>query len=175
MDKYTAAVLLFISSMGFCHANLGDTEAQCIARYGAELDVQTDVGYRQVGDKAASFNVKTASETLSIRVIFLHGSSCHESISNADTAQGLSQDRMKALLVAQGPALKWSKGKTLYQTDQQADETYEAENWLRSDDATAVFTMTGKASSRSLSGQLELSTKQYADAQHFYDKENGDG
>ena len=73
------AALLFFSGPGLCRANLGETEAQCVARYGNEVDVKTDLGYRQVGDKAASFNVKTANGSLSVKVIFLNGLSCHES------------------------------------------------------------------------------------------------
>src|SRR5471030_2353740 len=99
-SKFVAVALLFVSGMGVCRANLGETEAQCIARYGSESDIQTDIGYRQVGDKAASFYLKTASGSFDVRVIFLKGLSCHESISisNADASRGLSEDQMKAIL-----------------------------------------------------------------------------
>ena len=171
-SKFVAVALLFVSGMGVCRANLGETEAQCIARYGSESDIQTDIGYRQVGDKAASFCVKTASGSFDVRVIFLHGLSYHESISNADASRGLSEDQMKAILDSQSAGFKWHKQKTVYHTDR-SDETSETENWLRSDGATANFLMSGKAASGDLSGEVELSTKEYTFAQHIYDRENG--
>jgi hypothetical protein len=173
MPLCVAAALLFVSSAGVGRANLGETEAQCIARYGIESDLQTDVGYRQVGDKAASFHIKTASGFLDLRVIFLNGLSCHESISNTDSSHGLSEAQMKAILDSQSAGLKWRKRKTIYHTER-LEETFEVENWLRSDGATANFSMSGQSASSDLAGEMELSTKQYADAQHFYDKENGD-
>ena len=171
-SKFVAVAFLFVSGMGVCRANLGETEAQCIARYGSESDIQNDIGYRQVGDKAASFNIKTASGSLDVRVTFLKGLSCHETISNADASRGLSEDQMKAILDSQSAGFKWRKRKTVYHTDR-SDETSETENWLRSDGATANFLMSGKAASGDLSGEVELSTKEYTLAQHFYDKENG--
>jgi len=80
---------------------------------------------------------------------------------------------MKFILDTETAGLEWRKGKTVYRTDR-SDETYKAESWVRSDGATAIFAMSGKAATAILSGQLEISTKQYTDAQHFYDKENGD-
>jgi hypothetical protein len=166
-----AVALLLVSSLGVCRANLGESEAQCIARYGAESDIRTDMGYRQVGDKAASFTVKTAGGSLDVRVTFLRGLSCHESISNSDSSHGLPEKQMKALLDSQSSGFTWEKGKTVYRTG--GDETSGIENWTRSDGATAKFFISGKASSEELSGELELSTKEYTVAQRFYDKENG--
>ncbi len=167
-----AVVLLFVSDVGVCRANLGETEAQCIARYGDESDIQNDLGYRKVGDKAASFNLKTPNGSLVVRVIFLNGLSCHEEFSNADSSRGLSVDQMKALLDAQSAALKWRKGKTVYRSS--SGFTYGSVDWLRSDGATARFWLSGKADAQTQSGQVELSTKEYTYAQRFYDKENGD-
>ena len=171
-SKFVAVSLLLVLGMGVCRANLGETEAQCIARYGSESDIRNDMGYRQVGDKAASFSVKTASGSLDVRVIFLNGLSCHESISNDDSSRGLSEAQLKAILDSQSAGFKWRKEKTVYHTDR-SDETAETENWLRSDGATADFFMSGKAASGDLSGEVELSTREYAAAQRFYDKENG--
>jgi len=171
-SKPVAVALLLVSGMGVCRANLGETEAQCITRYGSESEIQTDVGYRQVGDKAASFHVKTASGSLDIRVIFLNGLSCHETISNTDASRGLSEDQMKAILDSQSAGFKWRKQKTVYHTAL-SDETSETVNWLRSDGATAQLLMSGTAASRALSGDVELSTKEYTFAQHVYDQENG--
>jgi len=171
MPRVLVVALLFVSGLGICRANLGETEAQCIARYGSESNVQNDIGYRQVGDKAVSFNAKTAQGPLCVKVIFLNGLSCHESISNADASIGLSEDQMKAILNSQSAGLKWEKGRTLYRTI--AGSTYGSVDWLRSDGASAKFWISGKAGSQSQTGQVDLSTKQYAVAQSFYDKQNG--
>jgi hypothetical protein len=172
-SKFAAAALLLVSGFGVCRANLGESEAQCVARYGSESEIRNDLGFRQVGDKAASFNVKTPSGSLGVRVIFLNGLSCHESFGNADASLGLSQDQMTAILNAQAAGLQWRKGKTVYRTDR-SGETHGTVDWLRSDGATARFWMSGKADSQKESGQVDLSTKQYAVAQDFYDKENGE-
>src|ERR1700683_3198634 len=158
-SKFVTGTFLFISCMTVCRANLGETEAQCMARYGSESEIQTDVGYRQVGDKAASFSLKTASGSLDVRVTFLNGLSCHESISNADASRGLSEEQMKAILDSQSAGFQWRKRKTVYHTDR-SDETSETESWIRSDGATANFFMSGKAASGDLSGEVELSTKE---------------
>jgi hypothetical protein len=63
-----AVALLFVSGLGVCRANLGETEAQCITRYGNESDMTDDVGYRQVGDKAVSFNIKTPIGSLDKKI-----------------------------------------------------------------------------------------------------------
>jgi hypothetical protein len=105
-------------------------------------------------------------------VIFLNGLSCHESFSNADSSHGLSDDQMKDILKAQSAGLNWSKQKTQLRT--RSDMTYGSVEWLRTDGATATFWVSGNASSQSQSGQVDLSSKYYAYAQHFYDKENGE-
>jgi hypothetical protein len=166
------AVLLFVSGIGVCRANIGDPEAGCIAKYGSESDVTNDVGYRQVGDKAATFNLKMPYGTLVIRVTFLRGLSCHESISNADASRGLSLEQLKEILNSQSAGFKWHKGRTVYQSG--GGDTDCAMDWLRSDGATAKFWMSGKADSQAQSGQMDISTKEYTYAQHIYDKENGD-
>jgi len=168
-----ALVLFSISGMTLCRANLGESEAQCITRYGDESDVQTDLGYRQVGDKAATFTAKSPFGPLNVRVTFLNGMSCHESISNADSSNGLSEDQLKGILNSQSAGQKWDKRKTVFHTGASLEETYETVDWLRSDGATATFWMSGKASSQNRSGQIDLSTQQYAYAQHVYDQENG--
>jgi hypothetical protein len=171
--KFSAVALLLISGFGVCRASLGETEAQCITKYGNEFEVRNDLGFQQVGDKAASFNIKTPTSSFIVRIIFLNGLSCHESYSNADASHGLSEDQMKVILNSQAAGLKWRKGRTIYQTDR-SGETHGTVDWVRSDGATARFWMSGKAGSQQESGQIDLSTKQYAVAQDFYDKENGD-
>jgi hypothetical protein len=165
--------LLFVSGAGVCRANLDETEAQCIARYGPESDVTTDVGYRQVGDKAASFIFKTPKATMDVRVTFLRGLSCHETFSNDDSSTGLTEDQMKGILDAQSAGLKWEKGKTVLRTDRSLQSTSGTVDWLRSDGATARFWLSGKADAQTHTGQVDLSTKLYTSAQRIYDKENG--
>jgi hypothetical protein len=168
-----ALACFFVSSVAICRGNLGDTEAQCVAKYGAESDVTDDLGYRQVGDKAASFNVKTSGGAMDLRIIFLRGLSCHETYSNADSSRGLSEDQMKAILNAQSAGQKWDKGKTIFRSTGISGYTYGTIDWLRSDGATARFYLSSQSSSQTQTGQIDLSTKYYAYAQHFYDKENG--
>jgi hypothetical protein len=163
--------VLFLFSMGLTRANLGETEAQCIARYGAESDVRTDMGYRQVGDKAASFTMKTSYGSVDIRVTFLNGMSCHETFCNSDSSRGLTEDQLKDILNSQSAGLKWDQGKTVYRTN--GGITAKTVDWRRSDGAVAKFWMSGKAGSRTQTGQVDLSTKQYAYVQGVYDRENG--
>ncbi len=153
-------------------ANLGETEAQCVAKYGSESDVQDGLGYHVVGDRAVTFQVKTASGALNMRVIFLQGTVAHEEIASLDPAQPLSQRQMKALLDSDNAGLTWRKGHEVFRTDN-SGTTYGTQNWSRSDGASAKIFLTGKASSQDLSGQMQLSTKRYADAQAFYDKQDG--
>jgi hypothetical protein len=171
----TCGALLFFS-LSACHANLGDSEAQCIARYGAEADVQDAVGYRQVGDKAATFHLQKANLAVDIRVIFLHGLSCHESFSNSDASRGLSESQMQTILDAQSAGLKWRKVHSIFRTDRvdSSGTTSGSEEWLRSDGATGTFWLSTPATSQSVSGQVEVSTKEYTVAQRYYDKQNGD-
>jgi len=167
-----ALALLSVFGMGISRASLGDTEAQCIAKYGSESDVTDDVGYRVVGDRAVTFYLKTASGSLNLRVVFLHGTVAHEEISNADPSHSLSEQQMKTLLDSESAGLKWRKGNTIFRSNN-SGSTYGAENWSRSDGAVAKFWVSAQAGSQDLSGQMELSTKIFADAQAFYDKENG--
>jgi hypothetical protein len=170
--SFLLAALLLISASGLCRANLGDSEAQCIARYGPESDVRTDLGYRQVGNKSATFTFKNSVGSLFVKIIFLNGLSCHESICNSDASDGLTQDQMKAILDSQSSGMKWEKGRTEYRTV--AGETYGSTEWKRSDGAEGKFWFSGKAASQNHTGQVSVSTRQYAVAQATYDKENGD-
>src|ERR1700761_6250613 len=108
--KFVAAIGFLAAGFGICRANLGESEAQCITRYGGESDVQNGLGYHQVGDKTATFHAKFSGVALNIRVIFLNGLSCHEAIANADDSRGLTVDQMKALLDSQRAGQDWHKG-----------------------------------------------------------------
>ncbi len=55
-----------------------------------------------------------------------------------------------------------------------AGSTYGSIDWQRSDGAVGKFWVSGAAASQIKTGQVDVSTKQYAVAQRFYDKENGD-
>ncbi|HEX4141129.1 MAG TPA: hypothetical protein VHY09_12325 [Candidatus Methylacidiphilales bacterium] len=171
--KIVAAVCFLVSGLGVCRANLGDTEAQCVARYGSESDVQDGLGYHQVGDKVASFHTKAWGAAVLIRITFLNGRVCHEMISNDDSSRGLTVDQMKAILNAEGAGMDWHKGRTVFRTDRSSWDTAGVQDWQRGDGATAKFWMSGKAASQSENGEVELATKQYTTAQAFYDKEDG--
>lgn len=169
-----ALALLTALGMGISRASLGDTEAQCVAKYGSESDVQDGMGYGTAGDKAATFQVKTASGYLNVRVVFLQGTVGHEEISSADASHPLSQERMKALLDSESAGFEWRKGKAVFHSDiSSSGSTYGTVNWSRSDGATAKIYLQGKSSAQDLSGQMELSTRKFADTQAFFDKRDG--
>jgi hypothetical protein len=170
--KLTIAMLALLATLGICRASLGDTEAQCVAKYGSESDVVDGLGYHAVGDRAVTFHSKTTLGSLNLRVIFLQGTVAHEEISSIDPSHLLSEPQMKTLLDSEAAGMKWRKGRSIFRTDG-SGSTYGTENWSRSDGAIAKLWLTGKATSRDLSGQLELSTKRYADTQAFYDKQDG--
>lgn len=166
------AALVFVSGTEVSRANIGDSEAQCIAKYGDEFDLQDSFGYDVVGDKAASFHFKTPQGAFVIKVIFFNGVDSLEAFSNADDSRGLSEDQMKAILDLESAGQKWEKQKSAYHTDG-SNTTYQTEDWLRSDGATARIWVSGKADSENASGEIELSTKEYAYAQRELDKRDG--
>ncbi len=169
--KFVAAIGFLAAGLGVCHANLGETEAQCIARYGSESDVQDGLGYHQVGDKIATFHGKFSGVALSGRIIFRNGRVCHEAISNADSSQALSLEQTKAILDSERAGQDWHKGRAVYRSDRH--DTAGAIAWKRDDGAIATFWLSGKASSQSPSGEMELATKQYATAQAYWDQVDG--
>lgn len=171
-SHFTALALLFALGMRISRANLGDTEAQCVAKYGSESDVQDGLGYHAVGDRTATFHVKTASGSLNMRVVFLQGRVAHEEISSLDPSSPLSVGQMKAILDSESADSKWQKGNSVFRSEY-AGSTYGSQNWERGDGAIATFWLTGKAKSQEASGQMELSTKRYADAKAFFEKEDG--
>ncbi len=170
--KIVALMALSVGCAGLGRASLGDAEAQCVAKYGSEFDVKDGLGYDTVGDRAVTFHLKTASGSLNVRVVFLQGTVAHEEISSADPSQPLTEAQMKALLDAESAGLKWRKRDSIFRSDI-SGATSGTETWARSDGAIAKFWVTGKAGSKDLSGQMELSTKRFADAQAFFDKQDG--
>jgi len=167
-----ALALLSPLVLGISRASLGETEAQCVAKYGSEFEVKDGLGYDVVGDRAVTFHVKAASGSLNLRVVFLQGTVAHEEISSMDPSHPLSEGQMKALLDAESAGLEWRKGHSVFRTDN-SGSTYGSENWSRSDGVVAKFWVSGKAASQDLAGQMELSTKRFSDAQAFYDKQDG--
>jgi len=167
-----ALALLLALGGGLSRASLGEAEAQCVTKYGSEFDVKDGLGYDVVGDRAVTFHLKTASGPLNLRVVFLQGTVAHEEISSADPSHPLSEGQLKALLDSESAGLTWQKRNSIFRTDN-SGTTYGAENWTRSDGAIAKFWVTGKAGSKDLTGQMELSTKRFADAQAFFDKQDG--
>jgi hypothetical protein len=165
------AALIFGLGLGLCRANLGESEAQCGARYGGESDERDNLGFDVVGDKSVSFHPEKPRALL-VSVTFLNGADCHEKISSADSSRGLSEDQMKAILDSESAGQAWTRQKTAYRTDR-SDTTYGSETWLRSDGATATFWLSGSAKSQTESGEVELSTRDYAAAQRALDRQNG--
>jgi hypothetical protein len=170
--KPVVTAACFIFGMTICRANLGETEAQCIARYGQEFDVQENLGFDVIGDKAASFNLKTADGPLVAHVIFWNGADVMEKITNADASRDISEEQKQAILNSQSTGLKWSRRSTHYRTDR-SDLTSANELWLRSDGATAVCWMFGKLTYQQRWGEIDLSTRQYASAQGELDRQDG--
>ncbi len=170
--QLTVLVLAFVSSLGICRGNLGDTEAQCLARYGQEFDLRDNLGFDVIGDKAVSFHVKTPKGSFLMKVIFLNGVACDEKLSNAAASGGLSEDQMKTILDLESAGLKWTRQNAVYHTDR-ANVTYGTQDWVRGDGATAKFWLSGKATSENESGQIELATRAYGAAQRDVDKQNG--
>jgi hypothetical protein len=170
--KYLVAVGFLALGLGVCRANLGETEAQSIARYGQESDVQDGLGYHKVGDRLATFHARYSSVSLIVRIIFWSGADCHENISNADASHGLTVDMMKAILDSEGAGQKWHKGRAVFRSEAFGD-TRGCQEWRRDDGAVARFWLSGKADSQHQTGEMEISTKPYTDAQAFYDKEDG--
>jgi len=166
------SALLSVLGVGISRASLGETEAQCVAKYGSEFDVKDGLGYDVVGDRAVTYHLKTASGSLNLRVVFLQGTVAHEEISSADQSHLLSEGQMKTLLDTESAGLKWGKRNSIFRTDN-SGTTYGTEKWSRSDGAIAKFWVTAKAGSQDMSGQMELSTKRFADAKAFFDKQDG--
>jgi hypothetical protein len=176
MKRVVASRQLFVAAgflalaLDVCRANLAETEAQSIARYGQEADSQDGLGYHKVGDRIATFHAHYNGVSLIVRIIFLHGADCHENISNMDTTHGLTVDMMKAILDSEGPG-KWHRKNSIFRSAP-FGETHGVQEWRRDDGAVAKFWLSGKADSQHATGEMEISTKQYTDAQAFYDKQD---
>ncbi len=167
-----ALILLLTFAVTLCRANLGETEAQCIARYGHEFDIQDNLGFDVIGDKAASFNLKNSTGTFVMHVIFLNGMAVLEKITSADSSRDISEDQKQALLASEKAGQEWSEQATNYRTDR-SNVTSGVQSWLRSDGAIATCWMSGRLTTEHGWGEIDLSTKQYADAQRDLDRQNG--
>ena len=173
--KYTtlaAMAVFFVFGLCPAHASLGDTEAQCIGKYGAEFDAKDGLGYDVVGDRAASFRFKNAVGALNRRVIFLRGLVVHEEISSSDPSLPLSKPQMQAILESDGAGRAWHKGDAHFRTDN-SGSSYGAETWSRDDGAQAKFWLTAKAGSQKETGQMEISSRSYLAAKAYFDKQDG--
>jgi hypothetical protein len=169
---FFVAAGLLLGGLGVCRANLGETEAQSIARYGQEVDAQDGLGYHKVGDRLATFHARYAGVSLIVRIIFWRGADCHENIANVDASRGLTVETMKAILDSESAGLKWHRTNSIFHSAPFGD-THGEQDWRRDDGAVAKFWLSGKADSQHETGEMEISTKQYTDAQAFYDKEDG--
>jgi hypothetical protein len=164
--------LLLASGTAICRANLGETEAQCLARYGSEVQVQPNLGFDVVGDKGATFNLKTPKGSLIIGVIFLNGVDVQEKMTSGDPSGQISEDQKQSIFNAESAGLQWTKGKTTYRTDR-SDVTAVTETWLRSDGANATCWASKKADQKPGWNEIDLSTAQYAAAQRALDQQDG--
>ena len=167
-----AILLSWTLSIAACRADLGDTEAQCISKYGPEFDEQPNLGFDVVGDHAASFHVKTALGSFVLNVTFLNGAAGLEKITNIDPSRDISDAQKKALLNSESGGFKWSEKGTTFRTDQ-SDITSGIQRWRRSDGATAICWMSGKVVLHQGWGQIDITTKQYAAAQQLLDRQGG--
>ena len=174
MKTYILAVMAVLSISGttICRATLGETEAQCIAKYGPEFEVQDNLGFDVIGDKAASFNLKTTGGSFVLNVTFLNGIASLEKMTNVDTSRDISEDQKKAVLDSESAGFQWSEKGTIYRTDR-SDVTSGTQRWLRSDGATATCWMSGKLASHPGWSEIDIATEQYAAAQRNLDRQDG--
>ena len=165
-------LLLVDSAFSLCCARLGDTESRCIARYGGESDVQNNLGFDVIGDKAASFTLKTPQGLFELDVIFLNGVAVKEKITLADASKDIPEVEIKALLDFESTGGTWTEQGAHYRTDR-SDNTSGSEGWTRSDGATAVCWMSGRPKTEHGWGEIDLSTREYAAEQGELDRRNG--
>jgi hypothetical protein len=165
-------VLLLATSMARCQGKLGDSEAQCLARYGAEFDVQDNLGFDVVGDRAASFHLQMAAGSFVLNVTFLNGAAALEKFTSVDSSRDISEEQKKTILDSEGAGLAWSEKATTYRTDR-SDVTSGMQGWLRSDGAAATCWMSGKLTLHHGWSEIDISTRQYAAAQRSLDQQDG--
>jgi hypothetical protein len=164
--------LFLISGTAICRATLGETEAQCLAKYGPEFDEQDNLGFDVVGDKAASFHLKSPAGSFVLNVTFLNGTAALEKITSADPSHDISEDQKQAILNSESAGLPWSEKATNFHTDR-SDVTLGSQRWLRSDGATAICWMSGKLTTHLKWSEIDISTRQYAAAQRNLDQQDG--
>jgi hypothetical protein len=170
--RLTLLILLIDSVAGVCPARLGDTEAACITRYGAEFDTLDNLGFDVIGDKAASFHLKTPHGAFVLSVTFYNGVAAMEKITPADSSALIGKDEVKTILDSEAAGQTWKAQGAHYRTDR-SDMTAGSEGWLRSDGATAICWMSGKPTSQEGWGEIDISSRQYAAAQEELDRRNG--
>jgi hypothetical protein len=163
---------VFLSCVSISRAALGDTETQCLAKYGNEYEVRDTLPFDAVGDRAASFYFSKAGKPLVLKVIFLNGIAAHESVTSA-ASEGISLAQEQGILDSERAGLPWTKTGMIYRTDR-ADNTNAVESWIRSDGATAQCWMSGKTKIQFI-GEIDFSTKEYNSAQRALDRQNGSG
>ena len=170
--KSLLLILLLSAGVHPCRAKLGETEAQCVARYGPEFDVQEHLGFDVVGEKAASFKLKTPKGAFLISVTFLNGMDAFERVTNADSSRDISDDQKQALLNSESAGFRWTKGATHYRSDG-GDNSSGTEAWQRSDGAKAVCWVSGKPRVSHGWGEIDFSTREYSAAQGEMDRQDG--
>jgi hypothetical protein len=171
-SRLAVLALLFAFGTTICRATLGETEAQCIARYGPEFEEQDNLGFDVIGDKAASFHLRTKEGSFVLNVTFLNGTDALEKVTSVDSARDISEDQKKAILDSESAGLAWSEKSTAFRTDR-SDVTSGTQSWLRSDGATAICWMTGKLILHPGWSEIDIATRQYTAAQRNLDQQDG--
>ncbi len=171
-NTWLMLALLFTASIASCQGKLGETEAQCVARYGPEFEVQDNLGFDVVGDRAASFHLQMPGGLLVLNVTFLNGAAALEKFTSADSSRDISEDQKKAILDSESTGFAWSEKATNYRTDR-SDVTSGLQRWLRSDGAAATCWMSGKLTLHHGWSEIDISTRQYASAQRSLDQQDG--
>src|ERR1700690_1327563 len=117
-------MIVFALSIVPCHAELGETMDQCIARYGQPVpQVTTPPG---LPGKSVSFK----KNGYVIMVAFLKGIAGFETIFKEDESE-LSDKEIEAILQADNAGGKWGKPEQINSKNERG--------WSREDGATAVY------------------------------------
>jgi hypothetical protein len=170
--NWITLALLLAAGATSCQGKLGDSELQCIARYGPEFDVQDNLGFDVVGDRAASFHLQMPGGSYVLNVTFLNGTAALEKFTSADSSRDISEEQRKAILDSESAAQAWNEKGATYRTDR-SDVTSGMQRWIRTDGAAATCWMSGKLTLHHGWSEIDISTRQYAAAQRSLDQQDG--
>ena len=120
------AALFFVLIPPLCHARLGDTMEQCVARWGAGNSSPPPHGVEMVVSVTFQTFFKYG---FTFHVGFMNGVVCYEEIKK-DVEPNLTGDDVTAILNAESASQQWTK---------QSQQTDDVDAWQRSDGATAYY------------------------------------